>query len=592
MRVIIRDGDEITVADTNSIDDPKYIVIGKTGGSGKAHTFNVPTVTGSYTYSGSAQSPTLLEYYSDFMTLSGDVVETNAGTYQITVSLKDIANCQWSDMSVGDKTLTWSIGKAALPKPTISPSSLVLSELSPTATFSVTRSGNGAITATSSDPEKVSASVSGTTVTVTALDTSDDLEATVTVTVGEGDNYLAYTATDVVCAVRIALPAIEGTVRLHGTGLSCAIISPFNGTLEYSYDGAVWNTYTVGMMTATGSDIFLRGTNITHFNTYSSHPSITLSGSNISISGKIESLLDYTTVLNGGHPTADSYAFYEFFKNCSNIVNAADFELPSSQLSDHEFYQCFYLCRGLINAPSLPSTNLGTFCYYGMFVGCSSLINAPALPATTLVNSCYDSMFQGCTSLVSAPALPATSGRISYSYMFYGCTSLTAAPALPAVLDGYNVNTLNYSYMFSGCSSLVNAPALPSLKVEYHSYLYMFQGCTSLVNAPALPATTLGNGCYKRMFADCVNLESIAAITASDFPSDCLTSMYNGCVKIKISETQVGDYANEFRLPASGSATAGTNPGPFGNMFDGTGGTFTGTPSINTTYYTSNTVIS
>ena len=268
MRVIIRDGDEITVADTNSIDDPRYIVIGETGGSGKAHTFNVPAVTGSYTYNGAVQTPALSEYYSDFMTLSGEVSETNAGTYTITVSLKDIANCQWSDHSVGDKTLTWSIGKAALPKPTISPDSVVLTELAPSSTFTVTRAGDGAIIVTSSDPESVSASLSGNTVTVTALDTSEELETAVVVTVGEGSNYLAYTAEDVACAVRIAIPAVDGCVRFHGTNLSFAFSGPKNGTIEYSLNGVEWSTYASGRIYATGNDIFIRGTGNTHWNQY------------------------------------------------------------------------------------------------------------------------------------------------------------------------------------------------------------------------------------------------------------------------------------------------------------------------------------
>lgn len=531
MRVYIRDGGDITVADTNSIDDPKYIVIGETGGGGKAHTFNVPTVTGSYTYNGSAQTPTLSEYYSDFMTLSGDVTETNAGTYQITVSLKDIANCQWSDHSVGNKTLTWSIGKAALPKPTISPDSVVLTELAPSSTFSVTRAGDGAIIVTSSDPESVSASVSGNTVTVTALDTSEELETAVVVTVGEGSNYLAYTAEDVACAVRIAIPAVDGCVRFHGTNITFSASCPFNGTVEYSLNGVTWQTYTRGaLITATGSDIFIRGSNNTHWNTGSSHPSVNLGGTDISISGKIENLLDYSTVLNNGHPSADNYAFYELFKSKTNIVNAAEFEFPSSGISSYEFYQCFSGCSSLTNAPSLPSTNLAQFCYYGMFTGCTSLVNAPALPATTYYNSCYVGMFAGCTSLVNAPALPATrtssGAMLSYERMFSGCTSLVTAPALRAT------SNIHYGFMFSGCTALVNAPALPATSLSGNAYLCMFYGCTSLVSAPNLPATSLGVNCYERMFQGCTSLINAPVISAATMNSSSCLRMFEGCTSL------------------------------------------------------------
>lgn len=50
-----------------------------------------------------------------------------------------------------------------------------------------------------------------------------------------------------------------------------------------------------------------------------------------------------------------------------------------------------------------------------------------------------------------------------------------------------------------------------------------------------------------------------------------------------MSETQSGNYQTSFRIPASGSGTSGKYS--LDNMFTNTGGTFTGTPDINTTYY-------
>lgn len=63
--------------------------------------------------------------------------------------------------------------------------------------------------------------------------------------------------------------------------------------------------------------------------------------------------------------------------------------------------------------------------------------------------------------------------------------------------------------------------------------------------------------------------------------------MFQSCTKIKLSSTQTEEYTVEYRIPSSGTATTGTNS--LNNMFAYTGGTFTGTPSINTTYYLSNT---
>ena len=201
---------------------------------------------------------------------------------------------------------------------------------------------------------------------------------------------------------------------------------------------------------------------------------------------------------------------------------------------------------------------MASYCYQSMFNGCTSLTQAPALPATTLSFFCYQSMFQGCTSLTQAPALPATRLKNScYYFMFSGCTSLTQAPALPAT----SLSSFCDQGMFRGCTSLTHVSALPATNLQDYCYSTMFMDCTSLTQAPALPATTLIANCYYAMF--------------------------RGCTKIKLSSTQTGEYTVAYRIPTSGTGTTATDA--LTNMFYSTGGTFTGTPEINTTYYLSNT---
>ena len=177
-----------------------------------------------------------------------------------------------------------------------------------------------------------------------------------------------------------------------------------------------------------------------------------------------------------------------------------------------------------------------------------------------LADSCYNSMFRDCTSLTTAPSLPATTlaTRCYYS-MFYGCTSLTTAPSLPAT----TLATHCYSYMFYGCTSLTTAPSLPATTLADYCYSYMFRSCTSLTTAPSLPATTLATNCYYFMFFYCTS------------------------IKLAISKSY--EYDKEYRIPKSGNGVTATSA--LNNMFRLTGGTFTGTPSINTTYYTSNTIV-
>ena len=197
---------------------------------------------------------------------------------------------------------------------------------------------------------------------------------------------------------------------------------------------------------------------------------------------------------------------------------------------------------------------MGDNCYSDMFFGCTALTTAPELPATTLAKYCYTDMFYGCTALTTAPTLPATTlAERCCSQMFYGCTALTTAPALPAT----TLAEYCYNGMFYGCTALTTAPALPATTLAKYCYQSMFHGCTALTTAPALPATTLTDNCYAYMF--------------------------NKCAGIKLSSSETDSYTRAYRVP-----TAGTGVTAFyalQKMFDNTGGTFTGTPSINTTYY-------
>lgn len=122
-----------------------------------------------------------------------------------------------------------------------------------------------------------------------------------------------------------------------------------------------------------------------------------------------------------------------------------------------------------------------------------------------------------------------------------------------------------------------------------HCYRYMFYNCTSLVTAPKLPATTLTTYCYSYMFRSCTSLVTIPELPATTLAAGCYYYMFYGCTKIKLSTTQTGEYQTLYRIPTSGTGT--DSLGTLSLMFNGTGGTFTGTPTINTTYYTSNTVV-
>ena len=169
-----------------------------------------------------------------------------------------------------------------------------------------------------------------------------------------------------------------------------------------------------------------------------------------------------------------------------------------------EYERCFENCFGYTNIVSaknliLPATKLANDCYYNMFYNCSNLVEAPELPATTLADGCYSNMFNGCISLVEAPELLATTLASSCYY-----------------------------FMFNGCTSLVEAPELPATTLADTCYSCMFYDCTSLVEAPELLATTLATYCYSFMFKGCSNLNKITMLATDISASNCLYDWVNG----------------------------------------------------------------
>lgn len=138
------------------------------------------------------------------------------------------------------------------------------------------------------------------------------------------------------------------------------------------------------------------------------------------------------------------------------------------------------------------------------------------------------------------------SNNYCYFEMFYECTNLTTAPDILVT----TVSTDCCYQMFYGCTSLTTPPKLPATTLKTDCYYYMFYGCTSLAIAPELPATTLDYNCYNSMFNGCTNLK--VNITSGNKIFTCPTSIPSGAVD---------------------------------DMFAGTGGSFTGTPTAGVTYY-------
>ncbi len=121
-------------------------------------TISVPTVSGSLTYNGQTQSPTLTGYDSDKMVLSGDTSGTNAGSYTAVVT--PTAQYKWADGSTEAKNIPWSIAKAA-PSITFDPASVSLDTSTTSQAVAVTYTGDGTLSAQSDNSGVATASLEG-----------------------------------------------------------------------------------------------------------------------------------------------------------------------------------------------------------------------------------------------------------------------------------------------------------------------------------------------------------------------------------------------------------------------------------------------
>lgn len=308
-----------------------------------------------------------------------------------------------------------------------------------------------------------------------------------------------------------------------GTNFTLSVSSPqWNGTIESSLNnGKAWASWDGSAITT--NRIYLRGIGNTRICNAGSG-SFSITGSDVYCYGDLAYLLDYT---NPPSSISTSDCFSGMFKDCTALISAP--ELSFTTLAQSCYSNMFY-GTSITEAPELPATNLATSCYYGMFAHCPYLIKVPKLSAITLAEMCYYGMFASCDSLkVVQDELPATEAAVR-------C----------------------YSWMYSYCPSLLKSPKIALTTTATNCCQNMFTNSASLISIPTLLPTTMSEKCYYQMF--------------------------QGCNSLKISNTDSGTYSIPYRLPA-GEETGTIAANAFTGMFLDTGGAFTGTPSIDTTYY-------
>lgn len=203
-------------------------------------TISVPTVSGSLTYNGQAQSPTLTGYDADKMALSGDTSGTNAGSYTAVVTPTE--QYKWADGSTEAKDIQWSIAKAT-PSITFDPESVSLDTSTTSQVVAVTYTGDGTLSAQSDNSGVATASLEGTTLTVTGVETGN---TAIQVSASEGTNYTAASAS---LSVAVQFAIIIPVVPTQSGSLTYK---------PYTLQTVSWNNYDPDQLTIGGS---VKGTN-------------------------------------------------------------------------------------------------------------------------------------------------------------------------------------------------------------------------------------------------------------------------------------------------------------------------------------------
>lgn len=148
----------------------------------------VPSQSGTLTYNGTAQTPTWSDYDSNKMTLSV-TAETNAGTY--TAEFTPKSGYCWNDDTTTAKSVSWAIDKAT-GAVSVSPASVRLNASQLYADVTITQTGDGVLSVTSSDTSI--ATVGTITNNVFRITGVNSGNCTVTVTAVASTNYTAASA--------------------------------------------------------------------------------------------------------------------------------------------------------------------------------------------------------------------------------------------------------------------------------------------------------------------------------------------------------------------------------------------------------------
>ena len=481
----------------------------------------IPSQKNTLTYTGSSQTPTWNDYDPDYMTMAGTTSGTNAGSYTATFTPTPEDYYKWSDGTSGAKNVTWKIGKA--------PGSLTLSKTeaeigadTTTTTFTVNRTGDGAISIATSNSSVVTASVSGTTVTVTKRGGGT---ATIVVSVAEGTNYLAPAdaACKVTCKAEPVLGARDTWYKGSADRNTITKISLVNtytptGAEDESWDASAAQDKSV-MAYRTGTEIIIAG------NGY----------------GKI-------------YANADSRWVFSYSYGVWGVQFCALTEIEGISLLDTSratnMLGMFDSCRKLtsLDVSSFDTSNTTNMSY--MFEECGSLTSLDVTKFSTSKVTNMSYMFNGCSSLTSLDVTKFdTSNVTNMRQMFCHCEGLTSLDV--TMFDTSKVTAMNH--MFYECPGLTNLDVtkFDTSKVTYMNM--MFGGCSGLASLDVTNFDTSNVTEMAGLFYFCSKLTSLDVTKFDTSKVTDMSDMFFGCSSLtsldvtNFDTSNVTDMSNMFR---------------------------------------------
>lgn len=453
---------------------------------------DLPVQSETLTYTGSEQSPSWNNFDATKMTVSGTTTAVNADTY--TAKFTPKAGYAWEDGTTGAKSVTWKIGKAA-GSLFVTPTEMTIALNDTTGTITVTRAGDGAITATSDKTSVATVEVNGNKITVTKKGAGT---ANITVKVAEGTNHKAPAGKTVVVTCKTT-PELNAKNTWYTGSTAKSAITEIE--LKDSY-------------TATGNEIESWDASAAQNKTVMAYVVEDTNGKKLILagngSGKIVANADSTSAFNGFTALT---AFTGLDKlDTSNVTNM----------------QTMFNNLDNIQTLDLSSFNTSKVTnFYSIFGGNDKLTTLNLTGWDTSAAKDMGQMFYVCNALTTINGLSSfnTANVTDMSGMFHGCKAMTS-------LDLSNFNTAKVktlSMMFYQCSNLETVK-LTSFDTSNVTNLYaMFQYCSKLKTVDLSSFNTAKVTTMRSMFGNCKAVESL---DLSSFDTSAVTNMsaaFDGC---------------------------------------------------------------